>query len=184
METDRDNPRDMGIRPVFIDDAFERIEWQRFEDSRPPMIRRGRRFARWLKSQTGFHVFYELPNGRRSLAAQLSSRLCFPAELWAGIAPLDDATRVLTILKEERGWPNHYFVPDDPLLLLLIPEHDTECMNWVFYMLNDKVGTHYTDDDIVKISTEEWTTGRFVRDAVSRMSTHRARKAERKRKWW
>jgi hypothetical protein len=99
--------------PLFLDD----------EDLLQP-----RRIERWLVWFPimgwiigGFLQYCRIGRAERQIDSQLGSRPRFPVEAWieAGINP-SDAERIALIVWKTLGWPNHAFLPADPLHLLLL----------------------------------------------------------------
>ena len=53
-----------------------------------------------------------------AITQQLELRPSFPSEAWQTPQTADLANRVARIIANEIGWPNGYFLPDDPLEIL------------------------------------------------------------------
>ncbi len=56
-----------------------------------------------------------MPPIHSAITQQLELRPSFPLEAWQTPRTADLANRVARIIANEIGWPNGYFLPDDPL---------------------------------------------------------------------
>ncbi len=107
-------------------------------------------------------------HGHESILKQLNSRATFPHRAWATFPkPLKEVLPVLELIRDDLGWPNHHFVPGDPLRLLLVDD-DGMSWPWFFSGVALQFSTEYGADDIQRIYAECWTAGQLVLDILER----------------
>lgn len=159
-------------RPLYIDPEVE-------ARGRPSKLSAFQQTAKWLHAHLPFVLYYELPRGRRSIADQLIHRECFATELWKAYGNTDTIVATLKVLQAQRNWPVHYFIPDDSLMLALIPECSDEVATTVFYTLNNIFHVRYGDDEIGSLLEQDPTVGDFVRDFLRRYEERGMKKGVR-----
>lgn len=82
----------------------------------------GVRIAKWITRNLRFRAYYAIPPARLRVAAQLEARRVFPASAWREYPK--DTEQFLQIVAEFIEWPNHHFVPLDPLGFALLAAYD------------------------------------------------------------
>lgn len=105
-------------KPLFIDHAVEGKRGGR-------IARRIRPLLLAIRKRTRLRCVYDVPAGRASVEIQLSQRPIFPMPAWVdrGCKP-ECVERCLVIVAQELCWPNHHFMPEDPMELALIVDYD------------------------------------------------------------
>lgn len=80
------------------------------------------------------------------IRTQLRSRSAFPADAWGDEeARLKFARSLCATIKEEIGWPNDHFHPDDPVRLACWGYRDGLDTNFLQMEIEEKIGTQLTD---------------------------------------
>lgn len=149
-------PVNMG-RPLFWDEPIEARERARFIHVLNGWIR---------KVFPNLAVIARRP-GRRSVETQLRQRSCFSAEAWNDYGPVPRVVAVLEIIQWELALPNHNFLPDDPLVLLMNSSYGIDD-TFAFQELESRYAVKYNDEDFQRMKSEEWTLGQFVKDLLER----------------
>ncbi len=106
-------------------------------------------FLRRFTDVTKLRFFYEVPRGRRSVELQLRERKSFPEAQWRirGYRP-DVVIPVLEIIRQEMGWPNCNFIPEDNLNLLLTIGYDELSLEFLIISLN-RIAQNKIDNIII-----------------------------------
>jgi hypothetical protein len=144
------------MMPLHVDEDLEAKERGRL----------GHVMARWLKRQFPRLAYAGPPPGRRSVYEQLSTRARFPDEQWFEFGPQDAVLQILELIQRELAWPNHNFLPDDPLTLVMTG-FDLDDV-YALRALERQFGVSYSVGDVQCIINGKWTLGRFVRDVQDR----------------
>lgn len=77
----------------------------------------------------------------RALCEQLRRRAAFPAEAWGEASRVELAEFTGKLIAREIGWPNGYFLPDDPIeIALYAPDGDGGEFLSVLYQLEKTTG--------------------------------------------
>ena len=112
--------------------------------------------------------FYLPPRGRPSVISQLEQRPEFPSSMWTEHNSPDDVVAVLKIISGGLNLPNHNFIPEDPLGLIMSSGTDPLDEIEALMELEEKYHVKYTNAERRRISLEEWTLGEFVNDLLER----------------
>ncbi len=97
---------------------------------------------------------------------QLATRREFPKMLWAPYGSESDIVSILRIIQEQLSWPNFFFIPDDPVLFVLVGYDFDEC--YLMIELQRKLNVKYSMHELQTIIDERWPLGRFVSDVLER----------------
>jgi hypothetical protein len=85
--------------------------------------------------------------------------------LWKDVGvPTDLLEMVIETIQKEMDWPNKYYIPDDPMSLLLLIRYDHLDMNAVYLELEEKMGIPFEDLD----QACGMTLGQFVHFCAGR----------------
>jgi hypothetical protein len=111
----------------------------------------------------------EVPHGRASVEAQLRDRLRFPSTDWSELGYTEaDILSVLGVIKKEMNHPNHHYIPDDPMSLLVIEDCDL-ALNSVHQGIRENFGVEFKFIELAEMCFDrKWTIGdlvKFVLDA-------------------
>lgn len=143
--------------PLYLDERLEERERARL----------GHVFARWLKKLIPRLAYHGPPCARRSVEAQLGQRSCFSREVWREYGPAEEVVGVLETIQKELSLPNHNFIPDDALVLIMSSGYDIDDV-YAVLELERKLTVKYTDEELERIRNEDWTLGQFVKDLLTR----------------
>lgn len=144
-------------RPLFLDEPIEAQEHARLVHV----------FNGWIRKLFPDLAIIARRPGRRSVETQLRQRSHFLAEAWNGYGPLPQVIAVLELIQWELALPNHNFLPDDPLALLMNSSYGIDD-TFVFQELETRYAIKYNDEDFQRMKNEEWTLGHFVTDLLER----------------
>ena len=145
------------IEPLHIDERLEERERARI----------GHVLARWIKKLIPALAYHGPPRARRSVESQLLQRPRFSSELWSEYGPPAEVAAILEIIRKELALPNHNFVPNDPVVLLMGSGYDKDDV-YALMELEERYAVKYKDEEIERIRKEEWTLGQFVKDLLAR----------------
>jgi len=145
------------VEPLYLD---ERIEEQE-------RVRIGNVLGRWLKKLIPALAYHGPPLSRRSVETQLRERAYFPSELWKEYGPPSDVAAILDIIRKELHLPNHHFIPDDPVVLVMRSGYDTDDV-YALIELEEWGGVKFEDKEVERIRNEEWTLGQFVKEVFEK----------------
>ena len=145
------------IEPLYLDERLE-------EQGR---ARIGHALARWLKKLFPALAYHGPPRARRSVESQLRQRPEFLPELWTDWGPPAEVAAILEIIRKELALPNHNFIPDDPVVLLMGSGYDKDDV-YALMELEERYAVKYKDERVKRIRKEEWTLGHFVKDLLVR----------------
>ncbi len=123
--------------------------------------------ARFLKKLCPVLAYNGPPRTRRSVESQLLQRSDFLPGVWSEYGPPAEVIAILEIVQKELSLPNHNFIPDDPLVLLMSSGYDKDDV-YVLLGLEERYGVKYQDEEVERIRNEDWTLGRFVKDLFER----------------
>jgi hypothetical protein len=87
--------------------------------------------------------------------------------LWSECGPPAEVAAILEIIRKELALPNHNFVPNDPVVLLMGSGYDKDDV-YALMELEERYAVKYKDEEIKRIRMEEWTLGQFVEDLLAR----------------
>ncbi len=144
-------------RPLFWDEPIEAQERGRLVH-----VLNG-----WIRKLFPNLIIIARRPGRRSVETQLRQRTHFSAEAWNEYGPLPQVVAVLELIQWELALPNHNFLPDDPLMLLMNSSYGIDD-TFVFQELETQYAVKYNDEDFQRIKNEEWTLGHFITDLLER----------------
>ncbi len=173
----------LECRPLHIDPVIEAyIQRRDFERARG-ITGFPERVSRWITRHCFLRLYIPPLHGHASVRHQMEARTGFPEEAWLEFPrPLAEVLPVLELMREDLDWPNHRFLPDDPLLLLMLNNDDMP-WEWFFTGVSLRFKVHYTSDEMLRMYYENWTVGRLVLDLLKRRSPPEP-PAEPKRPLW
>lgn len=145
--------------PLYLDERLEERERARV----------GHIVARWLKKLIPSLAYCGPPRTRPSVATQLGRRSSFSADAWRGYGTEQDIAEILETIQKELALPNHNFIPDDPLVLLMGSGYDRDDA-YAVLELERKFAVKYTGEELERIRNADWTLGKFVKDLLTRTS--------------
>ena len=148
------------VKPLYLDERLEEQERARI----------GHVLARWLKKLIPRLAYHGPPHTRRSVEAQLGRRSSFSPEAWREYGPAEEIVEILETVRKELALPNHNFIPDDPLILLMSSGYDRDDV-YAVLELEKKFAVKYRDEELERIKNEDWTLGQFVKDLLTRGRT-------------
>lgn len=99
----------------------------------------------------------------QAIAAQLAARTGDYVALWeaTGDVDLHLTFQVAALLKRAHRYPNDYFVPDDPCILLFVDDHDALTPNLLVNDIERELGV--TVSETAWSAMESSTFGDFIR---------------------
>jgi len=145
------------IEPLYLDDRLEEQE----------RVRVGHVLARWIKKLIPAFAYHGVPVARLSVEAQLRQRARFPSELWNEHGPPSEVAAILEIIRKELHLPNHHFIPDDPVVLLMRSGYDLDDV-YALINLEEWGAVKFEDTEVERIRNEEWTLGQFVKEVFEK----------------
>ena len=148
------------VEPLYLDERLEEQERTRVKHV----------LARWLKKLIPALAYNGPPRARRSIESQLLLRPRFSSELWSGCGPPAEVAAILEIIRNELALPNHNFIPDDAVVLLMSSGYDKDDV-YAMLELEKRYAVKYKDEEVERIRKEEWTLGQFVKDLLARCKT-------------
>jgi hypothetical protein len=102
---------------------------------------------------------------------QLLERKAFPYDVWKSYDPdldMENVIQILKILQMDDGWPNYYFLPDDPVFLILKFCIDDYGPEEVFWHIKTILKVEYEKNERNMIIEKKWTVGQFVKDIINK----------------
>jgi hypothetical protein len=151
-------------RPLYWDALIEARERTRFVHA----------LNGWIKKFLPNVAILARRPGRRSVETQLRQRTHFPEEAWRKHLPLPQVMPVLKLIQWELGLPNHNFLPDDSVSLLMDSCYGIDD-TFVFQELETRYAVRYLEEELRRIREESWTLADLLHDLLDR----RAEKAEK-----
>ena len=145
--------------PLFFDEVVERKERARLVHV----------LNRWLHMIFPNCVIIARRPGRKSIEMQLRKRARFAAEAWAKYGRESQIVAVFKTIQRELALPNHHFIPEDPLTLLISSAYGIDGV-FALQAIETQHGAKYGEQDLERIGKEEWTVGQFVADVIRRSS--------------
>lgn len=155
-------------QPLFLDEQIEKQERARL----------GHVLARWLKKLIPILAYNGPPRTRRSVETQLLQRPCFSPKVWSAYGEPVEVVAILEIIRKELSLPNHNFIPDDPLVLLMSSGYDKDDV-YAMLELEKRYGVKYQDEEVKRIMDENWTLGQFVKDLLGMKRKNGAKRNKR-----
>lgn len=125
---------------------------------------------RWLRKLFPNSAIIARRPGRRSVESQLRQRPHFLAELWNEYGPQPQVISILKTIQWELALPNHNFVPDDPIVLLMKSAYGIDDV-FAFQELERRYSVKYQKEELEQIKDEDWTLGQFVKNLLARCKT-------------
>ncbi len=144
-------------KPLFVDQEIEQEERARLVHV----------LNRWLQALLPNIALIARPPGRRSVELQLRQRSRFSGELWSRHGPQPQVAALLETIRWELALPNHHFIPDDPLLLLMNSAYGIDDVH-AFEAFETRYAVKFTKEELERMKTEEWTLGQFVEELLQR----------------
>ncbi len=174
----------LSYRPLHIDPVIEaRVQRRDYERA---LGFRGlpERFSRWLQSKLPFGAYAPpLDHGYSSIDRQMVARTEFPTAAWSNFPrPLADVLPVLELMRDDLDWPNHHFLPDDPLPLVLT-NNDELSGAWFFTGVSLRFKVDYADHELQKMYHENCMVGQLALDILKRLPPPEP-PPEPKRRFW
>ena len=87
--------------------------------------------------------------------------------MWNEYGPPSDVAAILEIIRKELHLPNHHFIPDDPVVLVMRSGYDTDDV-YALIELEEWGGVKFEDPEVERIRNEEWTLGQFVKELLEK----------------
>jgi len=150
--------------PLAIRPEVEAAAWQKRNGGRI------QRFIAWIQKCIPLLIYYEIPYGRASVEPQSLLRSHFPSAAWKEMPYLpDDMESVARVIASEMQLPNWYFVPNDPLPLILTPKFDDLAAAAVLQGIRQHFELTITCNELNEISQgSNPTVGQFIKDVLAR----------------
>ena len=129
----------------------------------PVKVGRLRAIMKWLDQRLPLLLYYEESPQRRATKAQLQERPSFPSDLWRkrSIDPAL-AESVLVVLSREFEWPNHFFMPEDPIRLMLQEGMDDWPWDEFVWGVHEALRRDVSLKDIVALHHQDATAADLV----------------------
>ena len=132
------------------------------------LLRKLLKYLKWLDSKIPFLMLYprRKPVIVREIEEQLRMRSDFPLAEWQETAyRRQDVESVLKFISDELIWPNHHFIPADPLMYALFTAAGDNLL-YISDDINRRFGTTFSVHTLHEMAMGHLTVGNLVKHVL------------------